>query len=195
MLAIPKLAWNIAILRPLLRHYASAVGKRRRIIGELMAALIVVAIVAVVGIMLFLMFGGMLRGGGRAALTVTASGTASPDGTLASITLVVQNTGDGAARISNVFIEAVGGAPAAVTPSFLGVTGVSLTVGAPTVPASMPTGAGPFLDISPRASQTITIRMTAASGLFPGHQYRITVVYFDVGSRTPATADTIVTLR
>jgi len=167
-------------------------GRNRRAIGELMAILIVVAIVAVVGIMLFLTFSGMLRGTGRAVLTVSATGTASPDASVATITLVLQNTGEGTARISGVYVEAIGTAPPPGGVTVAGATGVSGAAGAP--PASPPTMPASGFDLASQRMATISVRFTSA-GIYPGHQYRISVLYYDIASRFPMIADTVVSLK
>ncbi|MEM4787694.1 MAG: hypothetical protein QXV28_06940 [Ignisphaera sp.] len=166
--------------------------KNKRTIGELMAILIVVAIVAVVGIMLFLTFSGMLRGTGRAVLTISATGTASPDGTSATITLVLQNTGEGTARITAIYVESVGGAPAPGGVTIAGAAGVSGVAGAP--PASPPSMPVSGFDLASKRTATISVRFTGA-GIYPGHHYRISVLYYDIASRAPAIVDTIVAIR
>ncbi|MEM4500867.1 MAG: hypothetical protein QW512_01890 [Thermofilaceae archaeon] len=171
-------------------------GRNRRAIGELMAILIVVAIVAVVGIMLFLTFSGMLRGTGRAVLTVSATGTASPDGSSATITLVLQNTGEGTARITGIYVEPLGtGTSQAPNPTGVTVVGAAGVSGAAVAPPAspQPMPASGF-DLASQRTATISVRFSA-TGVYPGHQYRISVLYYDIASRAPAIADTIVTLR
>ncbi|MEM1693953.1 MAG: hypothetical protein QXH21_08840 [Ignisphaera sp.] len=169
---------------------------KRRGIGELIAILIVVAIVAVVGILLFLMFSGMLRGTGRAVLTISATGTASPDGTSATITLVLQNTGEGTARITEIYVEPIGtGASQAPNPSGVTVVGaadVRGDAGAP--PASLPSMPSSGFDLASKRVASISVRITG-SGIYPGHHYRISVVYYDIASRSSMIADTIVSLK
>lgn len=167
---------------------------RRRFIGEMLAILIIVVIVVGIGVLLFMMLGGMMRGGGRASVTVSAFGTASPDGRSASITLILQNSGDGAARVAAVYVEPVNSP--AVSPSWVTVPGMSLTVatGAPSI-GSMPTAGA--IEVPPRGEARINIRIspTGSGKVYPGHQYRISVVYFDVGSGEGAIADTVINLR
>lgn len=167
-------------------------GRNRRAIGELMAILIVVAIVAVVGIILFLTFSGMLRGTGRAVLTVSATGTASPDAGSATLTLVLQNTGEGTARITAVYVEAIGTAPGPSGVTVAGATGVSGAAGAP--PASPPAMPGSGFDLASGRTATISVRFSA-TGVYPGHHYRVSVLYYDIASRAPMIADTIVSLK
>lgn len=164
---------------------------KRRGIGEIITLLIIVVIAVAIAGVAALMFSGMLSGAtARASITVSATGVASPDGSLASITLTLQNTGDGTARVSHIFIETVGSSPSG-SPTLLGVTGVSVAMGVPTAPTTLPASG---IDITARSTQTIMMRLSG-SGIYPGMQYRITVIYFDVGSRTSSSATAIVTLR
>lgn len=163
----------------------------KRGVSEYIAILVVVAIVVVVGVVMALMFSGMLGGGSsRASLMVSGTGTANPDGTGASISLTIQNSGDGAARVTAIFIEAISGALPPSTVIYLG-TGVTATIGPPTPPGTMPAVG---LDIPGKAMHTVLLRITG-TGIYPGVSYRISVIYFDIGSRSSSVVSTIVTLR
>ncbi|MEM1913618.1 MAG: hypothetical protein QW067_10805 [Thermofilaceae archaeon] len=167
-------------------------GRNRRAIGELMSILVIVAIVVAMGIALFIMFSGMLRGTGRAVLTISGTGTASPDAGSATITLVLQNTGEGTARITAVYVEAIGTAPAPGGVTVAGAAGVSGAAVAP--PATFPAMPGSGFDLASGRTATISVRFSA-TGVYPGHHYRISVLYYDIASRAPMIADTIVSLK
>ncbi|MEM4619597.1 MAG: hypothetical protein QW607_05235 [Desulfurococcaceae archaeon] len=167
--------------------------KERRALGELMAVLMIVLIVIGTGIALFFMFSGMLKSSGRALLTLTASGVASPDGSEATITLIVQNNGEGTARIRYIYVEPIGNAPKPSDVSVVGATNVTATSGTPpSNPPKMDQYGG--LDLASKRTSTISIRITG-SNIYPGHHYRISVLYYDIASRDPMLIDTIVTLK
>jgi len=172
--------------------------RKIRSISNMLATLILIAIVAFAGIMLFFMTSGFFRGGGKASLSISATGTGSSDGTRASINLVIQNTGDGVARIEKIYvapesasatsIAGVGGLPGAL---------VTIISGVPVASASLPsatTAVGATNDIDAKVTKTVYIQVTG-SGLYAGAQLRIYVVYWDVASRTSNIIDTVVTLR
>jgi len=171
-------------------------GKKSRAISEMLAALIIIAIVAFAGIMLFFMTGSFFRGGGRASLTISATGSGSSDGTRATINLVIQNTGDGAARISAIYVapetQNVGVNVNSVTGAVAGnVTLSTLAAGSMPQTGSFPASG---FDIDTKSSRTVFLQV-AGTGLYAGAQLRIYVVYWDIGSRQPSIVDTVVTLR
>jgi len=172
-------------------------NKKNMAISDMLAALILIAIVAFAGIMLFLMTSNFFRGGGRASLTLVASGSGSSDGNRATINLVVQNTGDSAALIEAIYVvgESQGASPSSVYPSVFGTgtttASIRTATAVPTPGASAPAGA-PVIDA--KSTRTIYIQV-GGQGLYPGAQLRVYVVYWDAASRQPAIADTVVTLR
>jgi len=166
--------------------------KRNRSISEMIAALIVIAIVAFAGIMLFLMMGGFFRGGGTASLSISATGYGSNDGRRASITLVIQNTGDGVARIGGIYVAPETSGVSVGTVTAAGVSASALSMGGMPSTGSMPSSG---IDINAKDSRTLYLQLTNGQNLYPGAQLKIYVVYYDVNSGRSFIADTVVTLR
>jgi len=169
--------------------------RKIRSISNMLATLILIAIVAFAGIMLFFMTSGFFRGGGKASLSISATATGSSDGTRASINLVIQNTGDGVARIEAIYVapESSG-----VGVSIAGAGGIAASLvktisAVPSIASGLPSSAV-GTDIDAKTSKTVYIQVTG-SGLYAGAQLRIYVVYWDIGSRTSSIVDTVVTLR
>lgn len=166
-----------------------------RAISTMMAALILIAIVAFAGAVLFAMTAGFFRGAGKASITLSATGTGSSDGGRATVNLVIQNTGDGAARVVRIYVAPES---AGVSLNALKVTGFELEKSGklgkdtlPPLPKTSPT-TGEIVDA--KASRTVFLYITG-SGLYAGAQLRIFVVYYDMGSGEPGIADTVVILR
>lgn len=176
----------------------------------MMAVLILVAIVAFVGVMLFSMTAGFLGGGGRAALVLSATGSGSSDGERATINLVIRNTGDGAAKVVSIYVvpESGGAEPTSMAvpgASFFEATATSERT-VPTVPSLPVTtkinremktyniGNIPGIVVDAGSSKTLFLYVEG-EGLYTGAQLRIYVVYFDLGSKEGGVVDTVVTLR
>jgi hypothetical protein len=154
----------------------------------MMAALILIAIVAFAGIMLFFMTSSFFKGGGKASITLSATGSGSSNGQTATIQLVIQNSGDGAANITGVYVEAEsqGANPTSVSPLGANVdTGTS-------VPANPPTSGGFTVDA--RANKNLLLKVQG-SGLYAGAQLHVYVTYVDLGSGETGVADAVVVLR
>ncbi|MEM1694895.1 MAG: hypothetical protein QXL19_05925 [Ignisphaera sp.] len=166
--------------------------KERRALGELMAVLMIVLIVIGTGIALFFMFSGMLKSSGRALLTLTASGVASPDGSGATITLIIQNNGEGTARIKHIYVEPIGTAPSISGVKVVGAQNVNASSESP--PSNPPAMDQNGLDLASKRTTTISIRINGTN-IYPGHHYRISVLYYDIASRDPILVDTIVSLK
>lgn len=165
-----------------------------RAISNVLAALILIAIVAFAGIMLFFMTGGFFQGGGRASIILTATGTGSTDGSMATINLMIQNTGDGAARIIGIYVapESAGvNATGLKIPNFeLAKSGVLSRGGLPQIPTKTDTGEV----VDAKMSRQVFIRVTGEE-LYSGAQLRVYVAYVDLGSGETGIVDTVVTLR
>ena len=173
-------------------------GKKVRAISTMMAVLITIAIVVFAGMMLWYMTAGFFKGGGKAALTVSGTGSGSSNGQRATLNLVIQNTGDGAARIMGIYIQPessgvdITDVTAPALPKDVEVTDLASDT-VPTVPTT--SQGGEYLDLDAKSTTTVFLQITGQGGLFAGSQIRVYVVYYDLGSGQSAVADTVVTLR
>ena len=164
--------------------------KKVRAVSTMLAVLILIAIVVGTGVMLWLLTTGFFGGGGgRASFTVSGTGQGSPDGTTATLTLVVQNTGDGTGAITTIYIEGLGATPGTI--SVIGAPGVSGVSGTPPTTLSATGG----YTIPGRITHQITIRLSSGSGLYPGARLRVYVAYYDLASKATGIATAIVTLK
>lgn len=165
---------------------------RKRYISNMMAALILIAIVAFTGVMLFFTTSTFFRGEGKATITVSATGTGSRDGGKATVNLVVQNTGSGVARITKIY----------VAPESKGVSLDSVSVQPNTiqgeniddVPDEIPTDTNQGEILDAKTSKTVLVYVKGEN-LYAGSQLRIYVAYVDIGSGDAGVVDTVVTLR
>ena len=166
--------------------------KKVRSISNMIATLILIAIVAFAGIMLFLMTSGFFTGGvAKASLTVSATGMGSPDGSTATLNAVVQNTGDGPAGLLGIYIEPV--TSASVNGISVPISGITTGINAPPALPATTSVANPYT-IAPKSTQTILVRLTGSS-LYPGAQLRVYVTYYDINSKQTGVVTTIVALQ
>jgi len=179
-----------AIYRPLER-VAYNREARARAISYMMAVLITIAVVAFMGIMLFIMSSGWFRGGGAAAISVTGTGTGTQDGSQATINLQIRNTGDAPAVITQIFVEGVGAGVSLSAPAFVvGGGSVQASATAPSVNTGVTTG----VTVASKQSVLGILRLSG-SGLYPGANLRVTVVYYDLTSKVHKATDVVVSLQ
>jgi len=166
-------------------------------IGTLMAIILTIVVALAVYFVVLPMFS---RAGAAAAISVSASGTAAPDGTSAVMTLVIQNTGSSPAAVYAIQLAPYGVASiGAATPNVFtyGGTGksVAYVIGTGAPPAApAPTAARGNLPVPANGQTTVSFTITGAS-LYPGAQVRVTVYAIDANSGTPTSASVVVTLR
>jgi len=182
-----------AIYRPLKRVVYNREA-RARAISYMMAVLITIAVVAFMGIMLFMMTSGWFRGGGTASISVTGTGTGSQDGRSATINFQIRNTGDAPAVITQIFVEGLGAASPSA-PAFA-VGGGSVAVSAISAGGSVSVNTGQTAGVTVASKQNILgVLRLSGTGLYPGSELRITVVFYDLSSRVHKVTDTMVSLQ
>ena len=172
--------------------------RRLRAVSDMIAALILIAIVAFAGIMLFLMVSGFFTGGvARASLTVSATGMGSPDGSSATLNMVLQNTGDGPAGLLGIYVEPAiqqGAGVASVSAVSCAISGLQTCIsGAPPSIPSTTSVASP-VTVAAKSTQTILVKLSG-SGLYPGAQLRVYVAYYNINSKQTGVASALVTLQ
>ena len=165
--------------------------KATRAISTMMATLILIAIVVFAGMLLWAMTSGFFKGGGKASIVISGTGSGSEDGHTATLNLVLQNSGDGAGRVTGIYVVE------ATSQAHVGgvtVVGMQLSsgVGAPqNIPSSVPNIG---IDIPAKSTKQLMVQISG-SGLYAGAQVRVYVVYYDLGSGQSSVASAVVTLH
>ena len=170
-------------------------AKFRKGLSPIIATLIIIAIVAVLGILIFMMASGMF-GGGTASLSLVAGGRGSSDGSYATLTLLIKNDGRATARLYGIYVAPESSIVSVTSVSANGVTlsetGTLQKAQAPTLPAA---GNVPATGLDIEAGSTSQVLVTVSgSNLHSGAKLHVYVVYYDVASGTPYMTDAILTL-
>jgi len=132
MVAIEFMVAIAALSKRLSRRERAAVEQIGLLMGIILAIILALAVYFVV----LPMFS---RAGAAAAISVSASGTGSPDGISAVMTLVIQNTGSSPAAVYAIQLTPYGAASVAgASPSSLAYSGTTRVV---SIGAATPTGA------------------------------------------------------
>jgi len=170
-------------------------------IGLLMAIILTIVVALAVYFVVLPIFS---RAGAAAAISVSASGTGSPDGRNAVMTILIQNTGSSPAAVYAIHLTPFGAASiGGASPSAFAYGGATKSVAyafgtagtPPPVPtAPSPAAAGGFLPVPANEQTTVSFTITGTN-LYPGAQVRVTVYAIDANSGTPTTASVVVTLR
>jgi len=169
-------------------------GREMRAVSEGIMTLILIAVAVVIGAVMFLIVGPMLRGGSEASVSVQGSGLGSPNGLSGTITLIVRNTGSVPVVINRIDIWAPGAAGGASVGGATGLATPSLAAGGTAPPAPLASGITAGYRLAAGQSQTFTFTVTGAN-LYPGAVLRIQVWYTDPASNTLGSAAVDVSLR
>jgi len=197
MVAIEFMVAIAALSKRLSRRERAAAEQ----IGTLMTIILTIVVALAVYFIVLPMFS---RAGAAAAISLSASGTGSPDGTSAVVTLVIQNTGSSPAAVYAIHLTPYGVAAISdATPSQFTYGGATKSVSfafgtagsppaAPSAPA--PSAATGNLPVPANGQTTVSFTITGTN-LYPGAQVRVTVYAIDANSGTPTSASVVVTLR
>jgi len=169
-------------------------GKELRAVSEGIMMLILIAVAVVIGAVMFLIVGPMLRGGSEASISVQGSGLGSPNGASGTITLIVKNTGSVPVVINRIDIWAPGAAGGAAVGGATGLATPSLAAGGTAPPAPLASGSTAGYRLAAGQSQTFTFTVTG-SNLYPGALIRIQVWFTDPASGSLGSAAVDVSLR
>lgn len=165
--------------------------RRRRGISEIIGTIIVVVAVLVGGLLVYQVMSKSAKTGNTVAIKAVASGEGSDDGTMGTLSITIQNTGDVAVGVTSIYVKGLG--VAQVTSASTPIANISVAVGEPSNVGSLPSGVQ-YVVIPPKSSTVVTINLSG-SNLYPGVKVKYSIVYYDMTTKKGNVESGIATLN
>lgn len=165
--------------------------RSKRGISPLIATVLLIVIVIAASLGIYFYVSGATKPGKTVSVSLAGSGQGSDDGKSATLTIIIQNSGDAPLGVATIYVEPLG--VASITSATTPLSNITVAVGEPSGVSTMPSNTR-YVSISPHSTQNVVVDLQG-SNLYPGVKIKYFVVYYDLSSGKGYVASDTLTLN